>query len=156
MSAARHVALARQREELRRERDRMLLDLADELGAAGMAQALGLEERHANGLLRSARERLDASSGEIVARRGAQITVRRLRSTEAVRVSGTPKRSRAPEPRRPVEAGGSGSRVAGSPTSRSGGDGGAPAAAESDRWALADAHYEALGRLSLGAEEEQR
>jgi hypothetical protein len=150
------LALTRQRGELRRERDLLLVRLAAELGAAGMAGVLGLQERCADGLLRSAHERLGLAHAEPVARPASEIRVRRLRSAETARLSaGAPMRAPGPEPRHPVEGRDGGSRVSRSPVSRADRGSGGRAAVAGDRWALADAHYEALGRVAFDGGEEQ-
>jgi hypothetical protein len=147
---AEHLALTRERAELRRERDRLLLRLAAELGAGGMARALGMEERRAGGLLRSAHERLEDGGAEVAAHPAAEIRLRRLRSAETARLpAGGPNGSPAPQARRPVEA--SPDRWEyGSPASRAHRASGVRADLAGHRFALADAHYEALGLLSSG------
>ncbi len=100
MNAARYIARERQKKELRRERDALVVRLARDLGEQGLAESFGVARPVIGKLLADARERLAAggaspSAGEIVARR----------LTTASR-------------------------------------GGAP---DRERWAEADAHYEALG-----------
>jgi hypothetical protein len=113
-----------------------------------------VERRHARGLLRGARARLDPVPGEIVARRGAQIMVRRLRVAQTPRLSrGVPDRGRPPESRRALGGVDGALRPAGQTTHGIDGEGGERPAAPRDRWGLADAHYEALGRELLGGDE---
>jgi hypothetical protein len=96
--AARYIALVREKEELRRERDHVMLQLATDLGPAELARRFGVEPPVITKLLAGARARLNGVAGE-GDRTGAEISARRVRRGEP-------------------------------------------------RWALADAHFEALGRAS--------
>lgn len=137
---AREFALARERHELRGERDRLLVGLAREGGTAGVARCLGIEERQADVLLRGARARLDAAPPEFVARRKAQITARRLRAPlRAPRGSGS-------LPIGPGDDAESGPDRAGTRPRRIGEHRPGARGRSPDRWAFADEHYEALGR----------
>ncbi len=97
-ATAQRVALQREKEELRRERDHLMLDLARDLGPAGVAERFGVSSAAMARLLQGARERLGGIQAGRDAR-GSEIGARRLRTGES-------------------------------------------------RWAIADAHYEALGRRS--------
>jgi hypothetical protein len=72
-NAARYVIRERQKKELRRERDAIVLSIARDLGERGLADRLGVSQPSAAKLLAGARERLDASPSpaehEIAARR---------------------------------------------------------------------------------------
>ena len=93
VNAARFLERERQKQELRRERDAIVLALARDYGEGGLAESLGVSGTVAGKLVANARERLnDGASGE----GEPEITVRRL-------------------------------------------------GVDSQRWAEADAHYEALG-----------
>lgn len=59
----------RQKRELRGERDRVVLDLADSLGLDGLAHSLGTSRATAETLVLQARERLSSGPGRITARR---------------------------------------------------------------------------------------
>ncbi len=59
----------RQKRELRRERDRVVLDLAERLGTEGLARSLGTTAETAETLVRGARTRVSAAPGQISARR---------------------------------------------------------------------------------------
>ncbi len=59
----------RQKRELRRERDRIVLDLADQLGTGELARTLGTTAATAEALVGLARERASASTPQIAARR---------------------------------------------------------------------------------------
>lgn len=96
--AARYLALERQKQELRRERDRLMLDLARGLGPVGLAERLGVSPPAVAKLVEGARERLGSGLAERDLE-APQISARRLRNGD-------------------------------------------------ERWAEADAHYEALGRAS--------
>lgn len=61
---ARYLALEREKQELRRERDHLVLDLAAGLGEAGLSQQLGLTASATTRLLEGARERLGGGAGE--------------------------------------------------------------------------------------------
>lgn len=148
-NVARQLALAREKAELRCERDRMLLGLAKAFGPAGMARALGIDEEHAGAVLGRARERVEATGADFMSRPGAKITVRRLRTPAGARLSSLAPTGGATE--------GSGHPVQGrermSRQHATYGAGGEPCAPPGDRWALADAHYEELGQLpSEGAD----
>ncbi|MGO9488644.1 MAG: hypothetical protein ACLQBB_06415 [Solirubrobacteraceae bacterium] len=75
--AARHLAVEREKAELRRERDRMMLDLARELGSAGLAERLGIAPSAMLRLLQEARERLGAPAAQ-GASPTQEISVRRM------------------------------------------------------------------------------
>ncbi len=92
-SAARYLARERQKQELRRERDSVVLALAKDLGAQGMAERLGVSPRVVEKLLADARARRDREGSTDAEQ---EIVVRRL-------------------------------------------------GVDRERWAEADAHYEALG-----------
>jgi hypothetical protein len=92
-NAAAHIARERQKQELRRERDAIVLAIGRDLGEAGMAERLGLTRPVVHKLLAGARERVDGAGSSPTP---AAIAARRL----------------------PVDG---------------------------ERWAWADAHYEALG-----------
>ncbi len=71
-NAARFLARERQKDELRRERDHLVLDLAANIGEAALAQRLGVSDDVLARMLAGARARLDArtrQSGEPHARR---------------------------------------------------------------------------------------
>jgi hypothetical protein len=68
-SAARLIQRERQKRQLRRERDTLVLSIAREHGEQGLAQQLGLTPTVAGKLLAGARERLASGSPEILARR---------------------------------------------------------------------------------------
>jgi hypothetical protein len=59
----------RQKRELRGERDRVVLDLADSLGVDGLAHSLGTSRATAETLVLQARERISAGPRRITARR---------------------------------------------------------------------------------------
>jgi hypothetical protein len=59
----------RQKRELRGERDRVVLDLADSLGTDGLAHSLGTTRATAEALVLSARERVAGGPRRITARR---------------------------------------------------------------------------------------
>lgn len=59
----------RQKHELRGERDRVVLDLADSLGLDGLAHSLGTSRATAETLVLRARERVSAGPRRITARR---------------------------------------------------------------------------------------
>jgi hypothetical protein len=67
--AARLIQRERQKRQLRRERDTLVLSIAREHGEQGLAQQLGLTPTVAGKLLAGARERLASGSPEILARR---------------------------------------------------------------------------------------
>jgi len=92
-SAARYFARERQKRELRRERDAIVVALARDLGERGLAAQLGVTEPVAGQLVAGARARL---AGEAYAPAGGEFRARRL-------------------------------------------------GVDPDRWADADAHYQALG-----------
>jgi len=93
MNAARCIARERQKEELRRERDALLVRLARDVGERGLAESFGVARPVIGKLLADTRGRLDAGGAP---QGTGEIVVRRL-------------------------------------------------GADHDRWAEADAHYEALG-----------
>jgi hypothetical protein len=74
-----HVALEREKQELRRERDHLMLDLAADLGPADLARRFGVEEPVIARLLEGARRRLHGSSTEHDDG-PAEISARRLRT----------------------------------------------------------------------------
>lgn len=74
-NVARHLARERQKRELREERDRLVLDLARELGEQGLAQRLGVSAAVTGKLLAGARNRLDL---KLAASPALEITARRL------------------------------------------------------------------------------
>jgi hypothetical protein len=78
---ARYLALEREKDPLRRERDHLILDLAASLGPAALAQRFGVEPRVIAKLLAGARGRLNSAAGE-EDRLGAEIIARRGRATE--------------------------------------------------------------------------
>lgn len=79
--AARYLALEREKDELRRERDHLLLDLAANLGPAMLAQRFGVEPPVIAKLLEGARGRLNSAPSEDDHPR-AEIIARRVRATE--------------------------------------------------------------------------
>jgi hypothetical protein len=80
-SVARHMAVEREKQELRRERDHVLLDLAADLGPAELARRFGVEPPVIASLLDGARGRLNSAPGERTSQ-PAEISVRRLRTGE--------------------------------------------------------------------------
>jgi hypothetical protein len=74
-SVAGYIARERQKRELRRERDHLLLDLARGLGEQGLAERFGVTPAVLDMMLADARERLacatSAAEPGITARRGA-------------------------------------------------------------------------------------
>ncbi len=78
---ARHMARERQKHELRRERDRLVLDLARDLGSDGVAERLGVSRAAMAKLLESARARLGATEAA-GGPGGIEISARRLRPGE--------------------------------------------------------------------------
>jgi len=82
MRATRHIAVERQKDELRRERDHLMLDLARELGPIALAERFGVTSSAMSRLVDEARERLSVratgrGSGE------PEISARRLVTGEA-------------------------------------------------------------------------
>jgi hypothetical protein len=73
--------IAREKDELRRERDHLILDLAARLGPAVLAQRFGVEPPVIAKLLEGARGRLNSSPAEDDHIR-AEIIARRVRATE--------------------------------------------------------------------------
>ncbi len=73
-NVARHIARERQKVELRRERDRLVLELARDRG--GLAEQLGVSPAVSDKLLADARERLGAHPSATM----QQIAARRLRT----------------------------------------------------------------------------
>ena len=59
----------RQKRELRRERDRIVLDLAEGLGPEGLARSLGTTPATAETLVQRSRARISAAPRQISARR---------------------------------------------------------------------------------------
>jgi hypothetical protein len=149
-SVARHIALVRQKQELRRERDQLLLDLVQGRGPDRTAEVLGVSRQDLGRLLEEARDRVAARSAEIVAEPAGEITVRRLRARHAARLasagpngeitSGRRDASDHRDGRTPV-AGPGATRILGRRSRAERG---------SDRWVDADAHYVALGLRSPG------
>jgi hypothetical protein len=80
-SIARQIAVEREKQELRRERDHVLLDLAADLGPAELARRFGVEPPVIARLLDGARGRLNSALGDRASRR-AEISARRLRTGE--------------------------------------------------------------------------
>jgi hypothetical protein len=78
---ARYIALEREKDQLRRERDHLILDLAASLGPAVLAQRFGVEPPVIAKLLEGARRRLNSAPGEDDDLR-AEIVARRVRATE--------------------------------------------------------------------------
>lgn len=74
-NAARHLARERQKRELRDERDRLVLDLARDLGPQGFAKQLGVAPPVIDKLLVDARSRLEL---KVASSLGSPITARRL------------------------------------------------------------------------------
>jgi hypothetical protein len=66
---SRHQLREREKRELRHERDRLLVELAQSLGSDGVARAFGTNAATADTLVQRARGRLVGSNGEISARR---------------------------------------------------------------------------------------
>jgi hypothetical protein len=77
--AAGYLAVDRETQELRRERDRLMLDLAARLGPAGLAEHMGVRPDAVTKLLARAHERLSLppAGGDF---RQPAITARRLRA----------------------------------------------------------------------------
>jgi hypothetical protein len=150
-NVARHIALVRQKDELRRERDHLLFDLARGLGREHTAHALGLKTQDLGRLLDRTRERVAPRPPDGLAEPGAQIKVRRLRARERSRLaSGPPHTRAAPDRRARPEQPNDTERVArpGAPSVL----GGQAASARRwhERWADADSHYESLGLQAPG------
>jgi hypothetical protein len=80
-SVARQIAVEREKQELRRERDHLLLDLATDLGPAELARRFGVEPPVIARLLDGARGRLNSALGERASQR-AEISARRLHTGE--------------------------------------------------------------------------
>jgi hypothetical protein len=139
--AAREIRLARETDDLRRERDRLLLDLERGLGRAGMARVLGLDEQSVARLIQRSRTRLHVCPPDRAGSDG-EIAASRVRARQATRAAG---RSFAADETRPRAAPGRrealGPRIARDPGRRE------------DPGAAADAHYEALGLRNLSAQE---
>ena len=79
--AARYIALEREKQELRRERDHLMLDLAADLGPGELARRFGVEPPVITRLLDGARRRLHSvpADGDPA---GAEINARRVRAGE--------------------------------------------------------------------------
>lgn len=148
-NVARQIALMRQKHELRRERDRLLVNLAGGLGKSRMADVLGVAADDAARLIESARRRLDSTLPGLFAEPGDEITVRRLRARQ------TAGNARADAAASAAQQGGPGQRD---------GHDRAPAPGQpriipgrsvrkdrGSRWADADAHYETLARQAPGS-----
>lgn len=151
MTVARYLDLQHQKAELRGERDHLVLEMAVRLGRARMAEVLGIGQQALAKLLEGARERLDAAELGVSSPAGAEITVRRLRERQRAGLTAAPAENRMNEEQRPARKRAMRStqaaRSASPPRLRR-----RTSAAEQahDRWALADAHYEALGRTLGG------
>jgi hypothetical protein len=78
---ARYIALEREKDQLRRERDHLILDLEASLGPAVLAQRFGVEPSVIARLLAGARGRLNSAPGEDD-HLGAEIIARRVHATE--------------------------------------------------------------------------
>lgn len=78
---ARHIARERQKQELRRERDRLMLDLERDLGLTGVAERFGIGSPAMTKLLEGARERLNGARTEGRSG-GLEISAGRLRPRE--------------------------------------------------------------------------
>jgi hypothetical protein len=78
---ARYLALEREKDQLRRERDHLILDLAASLGPAVLAQRFGVEPPVIAKLLEGARGRLNGTPGE-EDQLAAEIVARRVHATE--------------------------------------------------------------------------
>lgn len=78
---ARYLALEREKQELRRERDHLLLDLASSLGAAELSQRLGLTAPATARLIEGAHERLNGPAERECPT--PEISARRLRHGES-------------------------------------------------------------------------
>ncbi len=78
---ARYIALEREKQELRRERDHVMLQLAGQLGPAELARRFGVEPPVIAKLLDGARGRLNGlpAEGDHVA---GEISARRVRAGE--------------------------------------------------------------------------
>ncbi len=74
MSATRYIARERQKQELRRERDALVLNLASALGEQGLADRLGVTRPVVDKLLADARERIHARAPS---QEGQEIAARR-------------------------------------------------------------------------------
>lgn len=81
--AARYMAFEREKAELRRERDELVLRIAGDLGPRRLAASLGVTEQVCERMLAAARERQGEGQFAPGVRRSAQITVRRLRESRA-------------------------------------------------------------------------
>ncbi|MCW3019183.1 MAG: hypothetical protein JWN10_1491 [Solirubrobacterales bacterium] len=79
--AARCIALEREKQELRRERDHLMLDLAADLGPVELARRFGVEPPVIAKLLEGARGRLNGVPVEGDHTR-AEISARRIRAGE--------------------------------------------------------------------------
>ena len=119
--AARYMAIEREKAELRRERDELVLRIAGDLGPRRLAASLGVTEQVCERMLAAARERQGEDQFAPGVRRSARITVRRLRESRAQELVG-----------RTDRAAGLGSHEPGAP--------------RPTRWADLDAYYERLGR----------
>jgi hypothetical protein len=78
---ARYIALEREKDELRRERDHVILDLEADLGPAVLAQRFGVEPPVIAKLLEGARRRLNSAPSED-GHLTAEIIARRVRAAE--------------------------------------------------------------------------
>jgi RNA polymerase-binding transcription factor DksA len=147
-NVARHIALMRQKHELRRERDRLLVNLAGELGQSRMADVLGVGARDAARLIESARRRLEATLPGLFAEPGTEITVRRLRARQTAGNARADAAARAAQQGAPGER--DGHRDPGQGPSRI--IRGRSARKDlGSRWVDADAHYETLARQDSGS-----
>lgn len=78
---ARYIALQREKQELRRERDHLMLHLAADLGPDELARRFGVESPVIAKLLDGARGRLNTAGGDGDGAR-AEISARRVRAGE--------------------------------------------------------------------------
>ena len=90
---ARYIALQREKDELRRERDHLILDLAASLGPAVLAQRFGVEPPVIAKLLEGAHARLNSTPAEDDHLR-AEIVARRVRAQPSLGGSSPTRTSR--------------------------------------------------------------
>jgi hypothetical protein len=147
-NAARHLAIAREKHELRRERDRLVVELADSIGPDRLAETFGLSRTGAARMLTGARERLRAAGAEPSLRSSADITVRRVAERQPTRlVPAAARRDPGARPSPEPEGMTRSSRATAAGQLELGQRARMVERAR-DRWANADDHYEALGRSS--------
>jgi hypothetical protein len=91
----------RQKRELRRERDHVVLDLADRLGTEELARSLGTSPETAETLVRRARERVSFAPRQISARRITRDPERWLEADRHFEALGRSERPPAFPPRGP-------------------------------------------------------